>query len=67
MARRAAIPSARSGDAAVDKALSVLKVNVDQMTGQHPNVPTLKELAATATLADVIATVNKIVVRLQGD
>ncbi|MES2415083.1 MAG: hypothetical protein V4614_14850 [Pseudomonadota bacterium] len=67
MGRRAAIPTVRSGNASVDKALSVIKVNMDQMTGQHPNVPALKELPLTATLAQVIEQLNLIVKRLQGD
>lgn len=51
-------------DSAVAQVLSALKQNVEIMNGVRAGVPVLTQLPATATLAQVIATVNTIIQRL---
>lgn len=63
--RKAAIPTVNTGDAALDRALSAIKQNVDAITGQARNVERLEPLAATATLEQVIARLNTLTERLQ--
>ena len=67
MSKRAALPTVRSGMASVDVFASMVKQNMDWMTGQHPNAPKLPVLLDTASLADVIVQLNLLAVRLQGD
>lgn len=43
-----------------------IKATLEGITGQAPGAPQLEELGSTATLADVIATVNLIIRRLDG-
>jgi hypothetical protein len=62
---KSAIPTVRSGDPALDRALDALKQNVDAMTGQTRNAQKLEALPTSATLADVIQQVNAILARLQ--
>lgn len=62
---KAAIPTVRSGDPAVNHALDAIKQNIDAMTGQSRNSTALHPLASTATLADVIAQLNAILARLE--
>lgn len=62
---KAAIPAVSSGKADVDRALSSIKQNLDEITGQSRNVTRLTPLASTATLAEVIAQLNAVVARLQ--
>jgi hypothetical protein len=62
---KAAIPSVQTGKPDLDKVLSAIKQNMDQITGQARNVRKLAPLPATASLADVIAQVNAITERLQ--
>jgi len=61
---KAGIPTHNGQDQSLNRALAALKQNVDQITGRTRNMPGLEELPATATLADVIAAVNKIIARI---
>lgn len=62
---KAAIPSVLTGKPDVDRALSSMKQNIDEITGQSRNATRLEPLPTTATLEDVIARLNAIVDRLQ--
>jgi hypothetical protein len=62
---KAAIPAVLSGKPDVDRALSSMKQNIDEITGQSRNVTRLEPLASTATLEQVIAQLNAVVARLQ--
>ena len=66
MSKRAAVPAVNSGNAAVDKFAAIVKQNSDWLTGQGQNTPVLVPLNSTATLAEVIAQINKILIRIQG-
>ena len=66
MGRRQAIPILRSGNNAIDQHAAAVKSAIDTVTGQHPNAPALKKLAATATLPEVIVQLNLVIDRLQG-
>lgn len=61
---KSGVPTLNTADPALNRALAALKQNVDELTGQSRNMPALTPLPATATLADVIAAVNKIITRL---
>lgn len=67
MSKRAAIPAVNSGNPSIDKFAAIVKQNSDWLTGQTQNAPVLKPLTSIATLADVIAQANKMLVRIQGD
>lgn len=60
-----AIPVARSGDGAVDRALQAIKQTLDDMTGQQKNSVKLVPLESTATLAEVITQLNAMLARMQ--
>ena len=62
---KAAIPAVLTGKPDLDRALSSMKQNIDEITAQTRNVEKLEPLPATASLADVIARLNAIVARLQ--
>lgn len=62
---KAAIPVVLTGKPDLDRALSSMKQNIDEITAQARNVEKLEPLPATASLADVIARLNAIVARLQ--
>ena len=62
---KAAIPAVLTGKPDLDRALSSMKQNIDEITAQARNVNRLEPLPATATLADVIAQLNAVVARLQ--
>lgn len=62
---KAAIPAVLTGKPDLDRALSSMKQNIDEITAQARNVERLEPLPATASLADVIARLNAIVARLQ--
>lgn len=66
MTSKAAIPVLRSGLVEVDRFAEVIKQNMDWLTGQQKNSPSVKALASTATLSEVIAEVNKIIRRIDG-
>ena len=66
MKNKAAIPVLNSGSSAVDRFAEAVKQNMDWLTGQHRNAPTVYALSSTATLSDVIAEVNKIIRRIDG-
>lgn len=61
---KAGVPTLNTQDPSLNRVLAALKQNVDELTGQSRNMPDLAPLPATATLADVIAAVNKIITRL---
>jgi hypothetical protein len=61
---KAGVPTPNTQDPSLNRVLAALKQNVDELTGQSRNMPDLAPLPATATLADVIAAVNKIIARL---
>ena len=62
---KAAIPAVVTGKPDLDRALSSMKPNSDEITAQARNVERLEPLPATASLADVIARLNAVVARLQ--
>lgn len=62
---KAAIPAVRTGKPDLDRALSSMKQNIDELTAQARNVERLEPLPATASLADVIERLNAVVARLQ--
>jgi hypothetical protein len=65
MTTKRSIPDERTGNLVTDRALSAIKQNLDQITGQARNVERLQPLPATATLAELIARVNALTERLQ--
>jgi hypothetical protein len=65
MSTKRAIPDERTGNPAVDRAISAIKQNLDQITGQARNAEALIPLEPTATLAQVIEQINAITERLQ--
>ena len=62
---KAAIPAVLTGKPDLDRALSSMKQNIDEITAQARNIEKLEPLPATATLADVIERLNAVVARLQ--
>lgn len=62
---KSAIPAVLTGKPDVDRALSSMKQNLDEITGQARNATRFEPLPATATLADVIERLNAVVARLQ--
>lgn len=62
---KAAIPAVLTGKPDLDRALSSMKQNIDEITAQARNVERLEPLPSTATLADVIERLNVVVARLQ--
>lgn len=62
---KAAIPTVLTGKADLDRALSSMKQNIDEITAQARNVDRLSPLPDTATLADVIVRLNAVVARMQ--
>jgi len=62
---KAAIPAVLTGKPDLDRALSSMKQNIDEITAQARNVDRLSPLSDTATLADVIVRLNAVVARLQ--
>lgn len=62
---KSAIPAVLTGKPDVDRALSSMKQNLDEITGQSRNSTRFEPLPATATLADVIERLNAVVARLQ--
>lgn len=63
--KKAAIPTVRTGNPELDRAIDALKQNVDAMTGQARNSERIPSLSSSASLPDVIAVVNKILERMQ--
>lgn len=62
---KSAIPTVLTGKPDVDRALSSIKQNLDEITGQARNTQKFSPLPATATLVDVIERLNAVVARLQ--
>jgi hypothetical protein len=62
---KAAIPAVLTGKPDLDRALSSMKQNIDEITAQARNVERLEPLPTTASLAEVIARLNAVVARLQ--
>lgn len=62
---KSAIPAVLTGKPDVDRALSSIKQNLDEITGQSRNATRFEPLPSTATLADVIERLNAVVARLQ--
>lgn len=60
-----AIPATRTGQHQLDQALSAIKQNLDQITGQARGQERLAPLPSNATLAQVIERLNAIADRLQ--
>jgi hypothetical protein len=60
--KRSAIPTPPPGDPATTAVLSALKENVELLTGVRGDK--LTSVATTATLADVIVALNKVIDRL---
>lgn len=65
--KRVAVPLAKSGNNAVDRALEALTANVNGIVGQEPGASTLTRLSTTATQAEQIAQINALIDRLQGN
>lgn len=62
---KSAIPTVLTGKPDVDRALSSMKQNLDEITAQARNTARFEPLPSTATLADVITRLNAVVDRLQ--
>jgi hypothetical protein len=62
---KAAIPTVRTGDPALDRALDAMKQNLDALSGQARNATRLQPLSGTATQAQIIEQLNAILARLQ--
>jgi hypothetical protein len=60
MSRRAAIPST------TDPLLSPMKERLEILGGDRPGFAPIATLSTGASLSDVIAKVNEIIVRMQG-
>lgn len=60
--KRSAIPSPPPGDPAMNAVLTALKENVELLTGVRGDK--LSQLPSTATLANVITALNKVIDRL---
>lgn len=60
-----AIPSVHTGNQRLDLALSAIKQNIDQITGQSRNAERLSPLASTASTAQIVERLNTITERLQ--
>lgn len=65
MSTKRSIPDERTGNAVVDRALSAIKQNLDQITGQARNAGRLAPLPSTASLAEVIERLNAVTERMQ--
>jgi hypothetical protein len=63
--KKAAIPTVRTGDSNVDRAIDAIKQNLDVITGQTRGVDKFSPLPPNATLAQVITRLNEVVARLQ--
>jgi hypothetical protein len=63
--KKAAIPTVRTGDSNVDRAIDAIKQNLDVITGQTRGVDKFQPLPANASLSQVIARLNELVARLQ--
>jgi len=63
--KKAAIPTVRTGNPELDRALDAVKQNLDSITGQARNVGKLAPLPQTATTAEIIDRINLLVERLQ--
>ncbi len=59
------IPAVRTGQHSLDQALSAVKQNLDQITGQARGFEKLAPLPSNATLSQVIERLNAIAERLQ--
>ena len=62
---KAAIPSVKTGQADLDNALQAIKQNMDAITGQARNNPTLSPLPTSATLVQVVTQLNAVLARIQ--
>jgi ABC-type uncharacterized transport system substrate-binding protein len=64
--QKTAIPTVVTSvpDPVANRLLSAIKQNVECITGIMPGVPVLTQLPATATTAQIIATLNAIIQRL---
>ncbi len=67
MSKRTPIPVVVTADKSLSDFAALVKVTLDQLTGQQRNIPRMVPLAATATTAQIIDRVNEIATRLQGD
>lgn len=63
--KKAALETVKTGDSALDRLLSAVKQNLDQITGQARNLGPLEPLPADASLAQVVARLNEITDRMQ--
>lgn len=61
MGKKSAIPSIRTDDQALNRVLDAMKQNLDSITGQARNAPSIDFLPESASLSDVIAKVNAII------
>lgn len=62
--KKPAIPGTSSLSADVARVIEPIKQNVEMFNGVRPGSAALTVLPSTATLADVIATVNKLISRI---
>lgn len=63
--KKAATPTATTSDQNLNLALSAMKQTLDSITGSTRSSETMNEVASTATLADVIKTLNIVIRRLK--
>jgi hypothetical protein len=63
--RKPAIPGTGSLPQNLAQVIEPLKANVELITGARPGVESIDPLPATATLADVVTQLNKILSRIE--
>ena len=63
--RKPAIPGTGSLPQNLAQVIEPLKANVEPITGARPGVDSINPLSSTATLADVIVQLNKILSRIE--
>lgn len=67
MTRRAPIPLVRAtGNSEVDRAMEVIRLNLDGIAGHAKDSAPLKPLASSATLGQVITQLNALLKRIEG-
>lgn len=65
--KRLPVPIVRTGIRAIDDFCAVIKTTIDGMSGQTPSSKHMVPLASTATTAQIVARLNELAARVQGD
>jgi len=64
MAKKPGIPAVNLQDRTLNQVISAIKENIEVITGARLGVGETSQLAATATLSDVIVKLNEIIAKL---